>query len=88
MSLEEDRKKKSEDEPRTLDQKCGKSEPEKTNSEASTSEKDGARKGRRTSVAEVRLVSRGSVHSGLLHGLPCTHLLVSFLTRRSKSQSP
>lgn len=52
MSLEEDRKKKSEDEPRTLDQKCGKSEPEKTNSEASTSEKDGARKGRRTSVAE------------------------------------
>ncbi|XP_057609122.1 uncharacterized protein C13orf46 homolog [Chionomys nivalis] len=52
VSLEEDRKKRNQDEPRTLDQKCGKSEPEKSDSEASTSEKDGARKGRRTSVAE------------------------------------
>ncbi|CAO2611522.1 Uncharacterized protein C13orf46 [Lemmus lemmus] len=52
VSLEEDRKKKKQDEPRTLDQECEKSEPEKSDSETSTSEKDGARKGRRTSVAE------------------------------------
>ncbi|KAK7807675.1 hypothetical protein U0070_007736 [Myodes glareolus] len=52
VNLEEDRKKRNQDEPRTLDQKYGKSEPEKSDSEASTSEKDGAHKGRRTSVAE------------------------------------
>lgn len=85
MNLEEDRKKRNQDEPRTLDQKFGKSEPEKSDSEASTSEKDGAHKGRRTSVAEVRLASGCSVHSGLLHGLPCTHLLVSSLICRSQS---
>ncbi|XP_051038000.1 uncharacterized protein C13orf46 homolog [Phodopus roborovskii] len=44
VSLEEDRKKKSQDEPRKLD--------EKSDSEASTSEQDGAQKGRHTSMAE------------------------------------
>lgn len=88
VSLEEDRKKRNQDEPRTLDKKYGKSEPEKSDVEASTSEKDGAHKGRRTSVAEVRLASGPCVRSGLLHGLPSTHLLVSSLTCRSRSQSP
>uniref|UniRef100_A0A8C2LVP9 RIKEN cDNA 1700029H14 gene n=1 Tax=Cricetulus griseus TaxID=10029 RepID=A0A8C2LVP9_CRIGR len=60
-SLEEDRKKKSQDEPGKVDQTCGKLEPEKSNSEASASEQDGAQKGRHTSVAEVRLASGSSL---------------------------
>ncbi|XP_005082676.1 uncharacterized protein C13orf46 homolog isoform X3 [Mesocricetus auratus] len=53
-NLEEDGKKQSQDEPGQLDQKCGKSEPEKSDSETGTSEQDGAGKGRHTSVAEER----------------------------------
>ncbi|XP_059100504.1 uncharacterized protein C13orf46 homolog isoform X2 [Peromyscus eremicus] len=52
VSLEEDRKKKNQDEPGKLDPKCGKTEPEKSSSEASTTEQDDAGKGRCTSVAE------------------------------------
>ncbi|XP_036065196.1 uncharacterized protein C13orf46 homolog [Onychomys torridus] len=52
VSLEEDRKKKNQDEPGKLDPKCGKTEPEKSGSEASTTEQDDACKGRCTSVAE------------------------------------
>ncbi|ERE87570.1 hypothetical protein H671_1g3672 [Cricetulus griseus] len=70
VSLEEDRKKKSQDEPGKVDQTCGKLEPEKSNSEASASEQDGAQKGRHTSVAEVRLASGSSSRSVLLPGKP------------------
>ncbi|KAL1773264.1 hypothetical protein HispidOSU_027046 [Sigmodon hispidus] len=52
VSPEEDIKKKNQDEPEKLDQKCEKTEPGKSTSETSATEQDDARKGRSTSVAE------------------------------------
>lgn len=90
VSLEEDRKKKTQDEPGKLDPKCGKTEPEKSGSEASATKQDDTHKGRCASVAEVRPPAAlcTPAHPSHLRGVPCTDLLVSSLTCRDKSQSP
>lgn len=55
VSLEDDRKKGSQDEVEKMDLKCAKMDPEKSDSEASaTGEQDDACKGRCISAAEVR----------------------------------
>ncbi|GAB1293007.1 hypothetical protein APTSU1_000823800 [Apodemus speciosus] len=53
VNLEDDRKKRSQDEAEKMDLKCAKMDPEKSDSEASaTGEQDNASKGRCSSVDE------------------------------------
>lgn len=55
MSLEDERKKEGQDEVEKVDLKCEKTDPEKSDSEASaTGEQNDACKEKSTSVAEVR----------------------------------
>lgn len=70
-NLEDDRKKRSQDEAEKVDPKCAKMDPEKSDSEASaTGEQDDAGKGRCSSVDEVRPGAALPTLSVLLRGVP------------------
>lgn len=88
-NLEDDRKKRSQDEAEKMDLKCAKMDPEKSDSEASaTGEQDDAGKGRCSSVDEVR--SWAALPTLVCPPVrrPCTHLLVSSWVYRSSMQNP